>query len=346
MSGTACCVYDFSAAKAKYSLADVKTLLAEMAKAWTFQEERGEESTELNPDGYEHYQGRMSLKVKVRPDTFGRSLAARGITWKVSVTSNENKGNNFYVTKSDTRVAGPWSDTDPEPVYIPVQYRDKKLRPGQQRVIDSRLTPDPRGVDCLYDPDGDRGKTMISVLAHLMYGGVRLPSGITDPKDISAALCCILRGTNNRRPGIVTMDMPRAMPKQKLHGMYSAIEEIKNGICCDQRNKFREWYFDTPAVWVFTNAAPHLGHLSLDRWRFWRINADDDLERIPVGEMRELSVTQDLLEAAREAGEPLGPLRAALERQIQRIMRSPVVPGEGAPDTSIQTGGRLVDACA
>ena len=66
-------------------------------------------------------------------------------------------------------------------------------------------------------------------------------------------------------------DMPRAVNKEKMHGMFTAIEQNKKGKVWDSRHSYKEWWYDSPRVWVFTNEFPNIRYLSMDRWRFWKI---------------------------------------------------------------------------
>lgn len=68
------------------------------------------------------------------------------------------------------------------------------------------------------------------------------------------------------------IDLPRAMKKTNMVGLFSAIEEIKSGYAYDDRYKFVEKFFDCPNIWVFTNYIPDSEYLSADRWKIWQIN--------------------------------------------------------------------------
>lgn len=67
-------------------------------------------------------------------------------------------------------------------------------------------------------------------------------------------------------------DMPRAMPKQALHGLYTAIEQIKKGKVYDLRYHYKDWWFDSPQIWVFSNTMPDRSLLSADRWKVWTVH--------------------------------------------------------------------------
>ena len=73
------------------------------------------------------------------------------------------------------------------------------------------------------------------------------------------------------------IDMPRSVNKDRLYGLMSGIETIKDGYAYDDRYSFKEQYFDCPNIWVFSNKQLDMEYLSIDRWRMWRINEDKAL---------------------------------------------------------------------
>jgi len=252
--------WDFTLKAADRTPESVKALITQLFKKWTFQLENGD-------DGYLHYQGRGSLYKKRRFGEIKSLCNALGIPeTHLSPTCTENITSAFYVTKVDTRVDGPWSDTD-APVYIPRQYRNVTPRPFQQTIIDSASCYDPRTVNFVYDPNGCMGKTTVAALCCLLHQGIRIPA-VNDHEKLLASVCDILTAKDLRVPGCIFIDMPRYMDKKRLHGIYSAIEEIKNGHAYDLRYHYKEWWFDSPAVWVFSNDPPVTSALSIDRWKF------------------------------------------------------------------------------
>lgn len=229
--------------------------LRSRCKKWVFQLESGEET------GYLHYQGRLSLNVKKRMHNFIADIHQTFPTAHVSPTMLETfQTSNFsYVMKEDTRVKGPWKDTDRE---LPRQLRNLTLRPWQQKIWDSKNTFDDRIVNILYDPRGNIGKTTISNLIGATRHGINIPA-LKDSKDIMRMVM------DQEKLGMYLIDMPRAMKKENLEGMYSAIEQIKGGYAYDDRYHFKSEYFDAPTIWVFTNTIPDGTLLSKDRWRIW-----------------------------------------------------------------------------
>lgn len=263
----AICVWDFTSPMSSITKDNLKNWLESNCKKWTFQGERG--ST-----GYEHWQGRFSLKVKKRKTDLLK-LIAPGM--HISPTSNENKKNMFYVMKDETRISGPFSDTDRD-IYIPRQYRGivDNLMPFQQTIWDSANEFDPRTINLIIDFEGNNGKSTIASVVDLYQRGIDLPC-VNDAKQLIEATCDILMGRQERTPGIVFLDMPRAMKQDKLRGIYTALEQIKKGKVVDLRYHYKEWWFDSPQIWVFTNEPPKLKWLTRDRWKLWSIDADYSL---------------------------------------------------------------------
>ena len=148
----ACATYDFryNADGLTHSL--IISYLKGIAKKYTFQLEKGD-------TGYLHYQGRMSLikkrrkmevlpLFKVAPNYFEPTTNAEHIT-----------GESFYQQKLDTKVEGPWCDTDVE-IYIPRQVREMgDLRPFQLKIVADECVWDTRHINVVYCPDGNIGKS-------------------------------------------------------------------------------------------------------------------------------------------------------------------------------------------
>jgi len=248
-----------------------------LGKQWVFQKERGD-------SGYVHWQGLISLNKKRRKNELVRLCESEGLKLanycEPVVTSQ--RGETFYVTKLDTRIEGPWKDTDEdEEVYIPRQYRDITFRPWQERVAESRNEFNSRWVDVIVDVTGATGKSTTAHVCRLRHGAVVVPV-VNDAEKLRASVCDIMMARKLRTPGLVFVNIPRAVEQTRLGGIMTAIEEIKDGYIYDLRYSFKDWDFDSPRVWVFMNVFPNLDQLSRDRWRFWRIRSDlgNILERL------------------------------------------------------------------
>lgn len=234
----------------------VKNFLKEVGKKWCFQLERG-------ATGYEHLQGRVSLKVRSRkapffPDTY----------W--SVTSTENRDNMFYVTKDETRIKGPWSDKD---AYVPKQVRDIELYQWQQDILDDANKWDTRTINCVVCPTGNIGKSTLTV-----YAGARGLARSLPMMDSYKDLMRMVMDCPKSR--LYLIDFPRSMNKMSCAAFWSAVETVKNGYAYDDRYSFREEYFDCPNIWVFCNSFPDTNFLSIDRWKFWEVTAEKQLQAL------------------------------------------------------------------
>lgn len=257
-------VFDFTLSADDFAMTDCKGFCQQLFKKWTFQLERGE-------TGYLHFQGRGSLW---KPKRLGECINLVNAICKemhISHTTTEvaTSGDMFYVTKADTRVDGPWTDKDVE-LYIPRQYRDILPYPWQQKVLDSVHNFNSRIVNLIYDPAGCQGKSTIAAICCLKNNGIIIPP-VNDHEKLMASVCDILSAKEERRPGPIFIDLPRYMDKSRLYGIISSIEQIKNGYSYDMRYKYKEWWFDSPPVWVFSNMELPVSSLTNDRWKIWEI---------------------------------------------------------------------------
>jgi len=242
--------------------------LKTLCKKYSFQLEQGEST------GYKHYQGRISLIKKHRKDELLKMFVKIKPPNYLEPTVNAvaMKGDLFYVLKEETRIDGPWDERESN-VYIPIQYQGlmDKLMPYQKTIFDSGDILDKRSINLIYDQHGNMGKSTISVLCQLYGHGIDMPP-VNDANLLIQSLCDICMAKDMRNPSPICLDLPRAMSKDRLYGMYSAIEQIKKGKLYDFRYKYQEWWIDSPQIWVFSNFIPDLNMLSMDRWRIWTID--------------------------------------------------------------------------
>lgn len=265
-------VWDFTMSKEHCNLTptEVKETLISFCKKWGFQVEQGDNT------GYIHYQGRVSLKTQSIQSTvvnlYTNKIGFTGIRW--SLTSKENsKGENFYkyITKENTRIEGPWTDRDIE-TYIPKQYRGliDNLMPWQQEVTEKIKTFDTRKVNIIYDIEGSKGKSTLAHLCRIHNGGICLPI-CNDGEKLIQSCCNIMMAKKIRKSVPIFIDLPRAMDKTRLYGIYTAIEQIKSGYVYDVRNHYKDWDFDSPSIWVTTNRLPDSNYLTTNRWNLYII---------------------------------------------------------------------------
>lgn len=279
-----CAVWDATIDSSKVTFEALKEFLPTIAKKWVFQLECGD-------TGYLHYQMRFSL-IKRRTLNPLLNLFESGIGHRPShvrpttVSECEKfrmKGEASYVMKADTRVEGPWKDSDPEKPFVPKHLSDlmKTLYPYQRSILDISKVSDHRHVNVVYSPEGNQGRSTLADLAELYHGYLDIPP-LNDAKDIMQLLCNICMDAKIRDPKVIFFDLPRCMNQEKLHGMYNAIEQVKKGKLYDIRNHLRRWRIESPVVWVMTNTLPNFSWLSMDRWKLWIIDSDYQLVSMPI----------------------------------------------------------------
>lgn len=262
-----CFLYSWRTHKVDF---DYKTWCKTWGKHWIFQLEKGEETGKL------HFQGIISLKTKRTKPECLKIMPNLPEYFEPVCNKNLAGGSEaFYVTKEDTRVEGPWSDKDQE-IFIPYQYEglENSLYPWQQHIWDTATDREPRIVNLILDRRGCQGKSTLAALMELHGRGIDLPP-VNDAEKLIQSLADILIATENRDPKCVFIDIPRAMKQDKLHGVYTAIEQIKKGKVVDVRYSYKQWWFHSPQIWVFTNTVPDATYLSADRWRLWAISERD-----------------------------------------------------------------------
>lgn len=277
-------VYDFTLNAEGITRTMVEQRLLKRCKKWTFQLECGK-------DGYVHYQGRVSLRTKKRYNEHKVWQPWEPVMhchWKP--TSEENKNNNFYVMKDQENWGepgcpegppdkGPWTEDDvQELVVIPRQIREiETLHPWQKSVIDKADIWDTRTINMIVDTKGNIGKSVL--VGYMRCHGIarKLPI-LNDYKDV---MRMVMDMPTSR---CYLLDMPRAMKKDKLGQLYTAIEEVKSGFSFDDRFRYKEKFFDCPNIWIFTNTMPDFSLLSKDRWVLWEVNEQKELIRFNNGE--------------------------------------------------------------
>lgn len=259
---SACCVWDLVLSCDKCpDLEQLKVWLRGSCKKWCFQKEQGE-------GGYIHWQCRFSLKEKERKDGVLKRIKAEW-GWEnvhgdgLRPTSNENRDNQFYAMKEDTRIEGPWSNEND--CYVPRQVREiERLYQWQREIVDKCKVWDSRTINVVIDKKGGNGKSVLCSYMRCYKLGRILPA-LNDSKDLMRACCSMPTAT------AYLIDLPRALDKRRMNEMYAALECIKSGYAYDERYNFTEKVFDCPSVWVFTNTEPDMDMLSRDRWRLWEI---------------------------------------------------------------------------
>jgi len=271
-------VFDFTIGADELDKNIVIKMCNDLCKKWVFQLEKGEET------GYLHYQGRVSLKNKDRDSSLAkkvRKYIGNDRPLRVSPTNNISKDDDFYVTKENTRIEGPWNDKNDQPIFIPDQLQvlfdspGFTWRPFQQDIMTTFTKRDFRTINVLIDEFGNSGKSIIKTTLSVYKKAMIIPM-INDYKDIMRL------AMDAPKLGGYILDMPRAIKKEKLYQIYGALEHVKDGYAYDDRYNFRYEHFNSPIIWVFTNRIPDTSLMSTDRWKFWKISDEYELVSIPT----------------------------------------------------------------
>jgi len=246
----------------------IKEILLRETQIFYFQLERGE-----NGDKLFHYQ--FLFRCNGEKD---RSTGQRKKFWdKMKTKIGGLKGDHLatcgerhdvlqrYVTKCETRIAGPWSNRR---FYTgrKVNMMLANIRPWQQSVMNIlRSMPDLNIIHYVYDPDGGSGKSTLMAWAEDNHLGIGVP--LYDPKQVISAV--IEEGDH---PAYF-LDLPRTIGKSlDLNGFYTSIEKIKDGRLRSAMNgKSKKLRMDPPHVFVFSNMLPNLSKLSDYKWKCWSV---------------------------------------------------------------------------
>lgn len=213
-------------------------------KKWVFQEE-------LSAEGYAHYQGVCTLRVKHRlnevKNMFGDKIHfERCKGWWQSEK---------YCTKTDTRVAGPWTNNTPPMPFV------QTLRNWQQQVVDiygEQRDHDTRTINWIYDIIGNTGKSELVRYLAMKHAATVLTAG----KHADLAYAVPTTAT------LVCFDFARTLEGRIP---YQPMESIKNGMIFSPKYASGMKMFKSPVVMCFANFLPTFASLSLDRWNILEI---------------------------------------------------------------------------
>lgn len=270
---TACRVIDYL---------EVGLKLKQLAKKFVFQLEEGQISK------VKHFQIRLSAHKKVILNTFKKLcfqifelLPEDEYTLNITPTStNTHTTSNFnYVMKADTKIAGPWIESDffnkQAPAYIPIRLRQQQnLRPFQLEIIKPYVNND-RMCNWIYDPVGCNGKSQIASLSEFLHNGIDLPP-FKDATALMQVAYCEVAPTNLRTDFKIFIDIPRSVPAENLHEIITCVENLKKGKLYDPRNKYKKYWIEPPEIFVFSNHRPLMNIMSKNRWNMLTI--DDKYE--------------------------------------------------------------------
>lgn len=232
--------WDFTASKQQgWTRERVIQILEPLAERFVVGDEVGE-------GGYEHLQGRVVFKVG--KDT--KTLANMQLGWHWSPTHVRD----FNYCEKEGNFFRSWEKGINE-------FANLELRPWQKEALNILDKQDERCIAVIYDPDGNHGKTYFSKYCVATRRATYVPP-FTEAQDFMAFAMA-------KPSKAYIFDMPRAETIKQRKGLWSAIEQIKNGYLYDKRYAFRDCWIESPKILVFCNEAPEKDTLSHDRWNLY-----------------------------------------------------------------------------
>lgn len=204
--------------------------------------------SEVGEGGYEHYQCRVVFKTEKDFNHLVNVFAGIGHVSPTSVRDFKycEKEGNYY--RSWEKVLN--------------KFADIELRPWQGQVISMLKEQDDRSVQVIVDEDGNHGKTVLA-----KYLQINRICQYVPPMGEAMDLMAFAMAKPSK--GYV-FDMPRSETIKQKKGMWSAIEQIKNGYLYDKRYKYQDMWIEPPKILVIANEEPPLDALSHDRWHLYR----------------------------------------------------------------------------
>jgi len=258
----------------------IKEFLIDISNCWCFQMEKGK----IN--GRYHYQGRMKLpdKNKKRKST----LINMQPLWSWTPTSNKNKNNMFYVQKEDTRIVGPWKDTD-ACFYLPKDLKDvTKLLPWQEDSDEMMKDWYLRLIRVYLGVGNDGKSTYCRYKCATNKKWVWIPPCDSQKQLMEFAYAEYKGKKRADWPEVIMFDIPKDIEEKQYRMMFTAIEIIKSGWVYDGRYTSRKMMVDPPNIIVFANKVPYLKALTPDKWSLWKIQNKELVEYDPEFELKAL----------------------------------------------------------
>ncbi|AXH77059.1 MAG: Rep [Cressdnaviricota sp.] len=241
---------------------------------WVFQEERVSRT---------HYQGKIELKERKAKGTLLADFESAGFANRhltlAPLSNNGRKADalDFYCTKIESRIRGPWMDA----AYVkPVKrhrYEGKDLecmeKPllWQGQILEFLDTaPDDRTVRWIYNESGNAGKSKLQ--KYLCWKGMATMVPMGTATQLKTAV--IAKGTHKA----YVCNIGRVSGNQESQkDLFSALEAIKDGFVeSAMYGKVQQLFMEPPHVIVFSNDLPDLRLASIDRWKVYEVKDKDD----------------------------------------------------------------------
>lgn len=209
---------------------------------------------ETGEGGYRHWQCRFKFKV-------GKELATLlnqfGVRKGKGCNFTKTHVRNFEYCKKGGKYYCSWEGAL-------AKYQCLELRDWQAQLEELFKHQDERTVCVVYDPIGNHGKTYFAKYMQATHQAQYVPQ-------MDSAMDIMAFALEKPCAGYV-VDLPRSESAKVKRGMWSAIEQLKNGYIYDKRYKYRDEWRDPARIIVFCNELPDMDTLSEDRWQVLTIS--------------------------------------------------------------------------
>ena len=149
------------------------------------------------------------------------------------------------------------------------------LRSWQDSLL-HYLKPSNREIIWVIGRKGNEGKTWFQEYMESKYGWGKVICGM-DIKMKKSTICHVLAKRSLMSTEIFLFDVGKAFTYDGVN--YELLEKIKNGRVLASKFDSKELKFKTPnIVVVFSNEAPEVKQLSIDRWKIFQIRDEDLLD--------------------------------------------------------------------
>lgn len=235
-----------------YSIEDIqeiKKVSSAIVQRYVFQEETGE-------NGTKHLQGYVQFTGRKRPKSIFKN---QKIHWE---RTRNIKASIEYCQKDDTRTG--------ERYYRGIEAKYSiKIRHWQPWMYEVKgiieAEPDERKIHWIWEPNGNRGKTIFSKWCFLNYPNVLVLSG--KASDMKHAIVQYIQ-TNHVHPRTILVNIPRSKAE---YISYTGLEEVKDMFFFSGKYEGGSVCGPNPHLIVMANAEPDYDKMSMDRWKIINI---------------------------------------------------------------------------
>lgn len=241
--------WDMTLKKGTFEVSNLMEVLDRECERYVIGEEVGE-------GGYEHYQIRAVFKVPKAMSTVHNVLKEASEIIEGWVTPTSQNGRNFNYCEKEGKFIRSWEKALRK-------FASLELNDWQCQLQEIWKHQNERQCDVLYNESGNIGKTYFAKYMQATHQAQYVPP-MGDAQDLMAFAL-------EKPAKAYIFDMPRCESVKQKKGMWSAVEQIKNGYLYDKRYKFRDAWIEPPRVLVMCNELPDMESLSADRWRIYTV---------------------------------------------------------------------------